>query len=1639
MTLEADDAVLAATRAEARRRAGGAPLTGASPPRPRGSRSDLARSFPRARSDPLAPAAARPPDPRRPNPPSPRAPDADAEERWLATLVRDLRRLVPRDGPSDPSPSGPGPPRATPNLGTAFVRAASRARPASVASDRDPPFPALPLGSRLVSIAELETLRACRSDLETLWSRSRSTRSHAEEEDEDAATRAAPLNRARQTRPPEPKPEPPRLPPLAPLALVGRLQLAPARSLADPAGDDPRSEVSGLFLVDATGAAPTHVAGALPDARLLDRVVLAEAWTLPTRGFLSSEGQPSDAPPRAIEVRSFVPLEPEDFEGESPAMAPAPDATAPARAPPKPSARVALAGAVVAVSPLITYPGDEARDEPASRFFMVELGPCPRCGRGVDAEGPKADRLGGRLVFDGETSARWRPFFGAAAGGEFTAFERDRDHDDDDDGALGDGERRGTTKVCGGCVRVTNLRKTRVAADFFEREPPSDAAASTEIRLAAATAATTVTPRERGSSGSPPGSSSPGPPSCACAACAAGKTLSRLEAFVARAPDETGAGVVLVASPAAVAGVPLLMTHAATPAPARGAVFPALRAGASVVITHAHPVWRRDESDAAGTATADFFGDPPSDDPRLASLGHLAPLAAVGACVRTRVRVAALSPFDAPPPALFGVATRGPNGFLRSSVLQDRCQSRGFASAARLRAFAAALAKKFDVDDPARRGVAARLLLGSNKRRRREEPGTVHHPEAASDLSGSEDVPGDEENEAGPSNASRAVAPENVAFGTKKRPTKSDETGSLDEKSRGNRAFDVEDALARLTGLGGREDAERAWEERDQLVRSWGSGEGSPDAPPRSRASATLYREFFFPEGLGGFERPAPTAPALRDVARAAVAAFDAKCEEAVRARASGFGTGNGGGGSSGVARSAIPFGAAAGAVATDRAVLAGGELFGRGVESRDDAAVLEGEGAVLLAWVAEERGETRSNGGARKGAGQGPGPVRLRAVDDTGEMALEIAPDGEADDPGDRSASAAFDATKFTPGAMIAATRWRVVVEGSRESRRAGPGAAAIPPALLAPRCVLRVRARDVASSRADPSGPPSGAAARVRPREEPPDDTSSLPGSRPREESLDDRAPLLDVSDLLVWTPRGGRGGWHRGASPAPLGGARDARSGGGPIDGGESPAGPPPPGPISSSRARWPPPPAVAPAFVARVVRDEYVADRNGGGGWQFVFRLVGGAGSTVDAYAHELKAAGGIPEGAGAGATVVVRGALRCVSAACAPYVKFTRQTRVEVLESARDTFATEHLGRPRGRDETRSGRVNHPDHPGRFERDFERPSRDEHRLREGRARSSFLGPPPRVTLAEVARGARIGARVGAVDRRAWEVRARVAHVTLLTVRWACRTCGCDAGSMGARAANAAREAAAAAREAARTEGPFHSSPLDPSLDPSAPSASAGCARCRPPPGAFATPAAAEAAAHAACGFEAEAGVMLCDGSAQAECWIAGAAGEALLTPDVKSAATALARRHGRVTARLASVDLDPDGPPGSGGGFATHALRGYAAQSVSEREGWPLLAAVGRAARLDEMLFGVALNYKRFDAAPGERDFFDAGAAAFGAQSAPERSTRTVTIGGRATKTLVEPIPRLRAFDVRPVEAAREAAREALAADARGGR
>ena len=760
-------------------------------------------------------------------------------------------------------------------------------------------------------------------------------------------------------------------------------------------------------------------------------------------------------------------------------------------------------------------------------------------------------------------------------------------------------------------------------------------------------------------------------------------------------------------------------------------------------------------------------------------------------------------------------------------------------------------------------------------------------------------------------------------------------------------------------GLGGREDAERAWEERDQLVRSWGSGEGSPDAPPRSRASATLYREFFFPEGLGGFERPAPTAPALRDVARAAVVAFDAKCEEAVRARASGFGTGNGGGGRAASRgrrfRSAPP---RAPSRRTARCSPAAALRPRRGVSRRRRG--LQGEGAVLLAWVAEERGETRSNGGARKGAGQGPGPVRLRAVDDTGEMALEIAPDGEADDPGDRSASAAFDATKFTPGAMIAATRWRVVVEGSRESRRAGPGRRRDPPG--ASRQVRVARAR--AGRRVEPrgsGGPPSGAAARGATPRGTTHNTSSLPGSRPREESLDDRAPLLDVSDLLVWTP-----GAARRVAPrrVPAARRRATLGGGGPIDGGESPAGPPPRGPISSSRARWPPPPAVAPAFVARVVRDEYVADRNGGGGWQFVFRLVGGAGPP-SARRARAQGRGGHPRGRGRG---------RDGGRPRRPAVRLRRVRAVRQVHQADPGGGARERARHVRDGASRTTKGSRRDAFGRREPPGSSGT-VRTRLREafeGRAsspRGTRAFVVPRSSSAGDARGggsrradrrASGGggpARVGGCARGSRHVTPPDRSVGVPDVRVRRRLHG------RARRERAAREAAARRERRREPRVPFTRRLWTRRWIRRRRARRRGALGVARRPGRSRRPprrrrGARRVRVRGGGGGDAvrrvRAGGVLDrrrrgGGFIDARRQIRG---------DERS------RRHGRVTARLASIDLDPDGPPGSGGRVRHARARGYAAQSVSEREGWPLLAAVGRAARLDEMLFEVALNYKR---------------------------------------------------------------------------
>ena len=180
-------------------------------------------------------------------------------------------------------------------------------------------------------------------------------------------------------------------------------------------------------------------------------------------------------------------------------------------------------------------------------------------------------------------------------------------------------------------------------------------------------------------------------------------------------------------------------------------------------------------------------------------------------------------------------------------------------------------------------------------------------------------------------------------------------------------------------------------------------------------------------------------------------------------------------------------------------------------------------------------------------------------------------------------------------------------------------------------------------------------------------------------------------------------------------------------------------------------------------------------------------------------------------------------------------------------------------------------------------------------------------------------------------------------------------------------------------------------------------------------------------------------MIDDGVSCAECWIAGAAGASLLPLNLKPAALALARRHGRVTARLMQTG---GGEGGDGGSFVGHVLRGYASLSMGETEGAALLAAVGHAQSLGEMLMRVQLNYKKYDndAIIAEKGGGGGGRGGvehvkFGAVSAPSANHRKVVLQGEPTGMYCAPIARLRAFEVTPAEPTREAAAAAAAAAA----
>ena len=151
----------------------------------------------------------------------------------------------------------------------------------------------------------------------------------------------------------------------------------------------------------------------------------------------------------------------------------------------------------------------------------------------------------------------------------------------------------------------------------------------------------------------------------------------------------------------------------------------------------------------------------------------------------------------------------------------------------------------------------------------------------------------------------------------------------------------------------------------------------------------------------------------------------------------------------------------------------------------------------------------------------------------------------------------------------------------------------------------------------------------------------------------------------------------------------------------------------------------------------------------------------------------------------------------------------------------------------------------------------------------------------------------------MDRRRWTTRARVARVSFLCAKWACLSCGCDAGSFGAADAAAAMRLVARQKRNGRRSF-LNKSPSEETRDvfsrprdaPSDVSVhTAGCAACRPPAERFRDDAALKRAVDAACGFEVEVGAVLTNGETAADCWVANCE---VLPGSVRAATRALAK-------------------------------------------------------------------------------------------------------------------------------------------------
>jgi hypothetical protein len=1497
---------------------------------------------------------------------------ADPERAWLETTTLDLRRLVPGEsaGARDSLSIDAG--DDDDDVDVAFVEAVMPHRPkqnvpstASTTPSALPPLPALPIGSRLLPIAELVAWRSkrgtpcCASDLRALWSGARAAARAAEAREcqkenqneetfADAAKGGAvPATRAdietilsalsaRETA----------LAPVVPFAIVGRLRLARAARPNDEDDDDDEDDSgTGLLLEDATGRVAVASVD-LPDARLLGKRVLCVAWTL----LIDGEGHASrrtktktKTKTALLEVARFAPLDaPSVVADPLPAMT---SAAVPAPPAPKRGSGFAVRGAVVAVSPVVSLrvPREggavspdaetnrlgEAPETIRHRFFLVELGDaCASCGgngggtgTGTPPTRDPSDRSEPlswrrRLVFTGDALARWHPFFGAATGG-------------------------GGAEVTCGCVEVTNLRASRLFKGEGDRR---------ELRVAAATAATTVavgrptvaareTHVDRDA-----GIASGG---CACASCARGDTVSFLDAYVL-GEDPSGLGV-RVSGRRDGRGVPFLLTHARVGSPPRGGVaFPALRPGTLVRVTHAHPVWRRraevrggddDDSDDSDDASSDD-AEPLKKTPerRVEDETDHFGCRALGACVRTRVRVLRRSPLAASVPRLFAadlsrsrhdetfVADSGASlssrrrfeSFVSARAMQRHCETRSFVETARLRRLALALARRTkawdDRDAREARAALAGLVLGKRKRARQ----------------GGEDAEADE--------------------GERETHREGDSAAAADrERER------FLDALAACFTSG---------EEGDPSSLEASNTPKSVESQSVESARASIYHEFFTPTGYGGHEARLPRLPAVAAVTRLASRAFAEARTSAAKKKHTDETDRNERSREEKESRR-IPFGASVGAARCDRLVLLGEALFTTPV--------------ALVGWLARRnRRDENENKGAPSSAlylSDVPIPPASRTESAalrrgargflTNRVHVEI-----------ESGSVLVPET-LPLGGLVVVKRWSVFCEG------ASP-------------CVAD---DDFHFGREEPSRKTNAPCrVHVRARRE---DVIVI-GDAARGGVLGEQIFRLappppakcGVSDVLVWRP-------DRSNRRIVDGDARLSESGPGGV-------------PVSLALARksapstevrqkshprnlakWPPAPWFPPPFLARVTRDERVLDDRGGERkLRLTFADVSNEGDVVDAYVGGMDPSR-VPLGIGAGAVVLVERAAAHVSANANVYLKLTSQTVLRVLSPAASTFevAYDTFSAPR--------LFTQPLHVRRLmTTSTERAC--------GRRFAS---------LDALARGAREGFEHSCVDRRAWTTRARVARVSFLCAKWACLSCGCDAGSFGA--ANAVGAMRLVAERRAERERRLREGEEKLDVGPNAaPSSVAGCSMCRPPAERFIDDAALNRAVDAACGFEVEVGAVLTNGEASADAWVAGDAGRNLLPPAVRAATKTLAKKHGRVVARF-------DAAAANAGAFCPYVMEGYCGQTLGEVESGPLLAAIGHAASLGEVLATVEYKYVAFSG--GDGDCFG-NFAGVGALSAPGPTTRVMSLGGVPVATKVAPTAKLRVTALEPVEPAREAAR-----------